>query len=335
MQSLRKLLFPFAILYGLVTSLRNYCFDKGILKSKKYNLPIITVGNLNVGGTGKSPMVEYLIRLLQEHYKVATLSRGYKRKSEGFVLADEISTSDDLGDEPMQFHSKYKKCYVAVDADRQNGIKQLQELVNPEVIVLDDAYQHRKVTAGFYVLLTKYQDLYVDDFILPAGNLREARSGAKRANTIIVTKCPNKLSKEEQGMITERLSPLVGQQVFFSSIAYDEYVYNETTQVLLSSLSNKFTLVTGIANPKPLLGHLNDLNLDYKHIAFKDHHHFSDKEIAMLSTKKQIITTEKDYMRLKDRLKNVMYLPILAQFIIDSNEFDAIVTSFVESYLSE
>lgn len=335
MRSLRKILFPFAILYGLITFLRNYCFDKGILKSKKYNLPIIAVGNLNVGGTGKTPMVEYLIRLLQREYKVATLSRGYKRKSEGFVLAKESSTADDLGDEPMQFHSKYKKVNVAVDANRQHGIAQLQELVNPEVLILDDAYQHRKVTAGFYVLLTKYQDLYVDDFILPAGNLREARSGAKRADVIVITKCPENLSQQEQEKIVKKLEPLGNQQVFFCSIAYDEHIYADGASVLLNSLSSKFTLVTGIANPKPLLAHLNRLNLDYEHLAFKDHHHFSEKEITMLASKKQIVTTEKDYMRLKGRLDNVMCLPIKAEFLKSSDVFDTLITAFVEGSSSD
>lgn len=333
MRGLRKILFPFAILYGFITSIRNYFFDLGLLSSKKYKLPIVAVGNLNIGGTGKSPMVEYLIRLLQDEYKLATLSRGYRRKSKGFVLAGEGVTSNELGDEPMQFYSKYKKCSVAVDADRQNGINKLQEFVNPEVIVLDDAYQHRKVKAGFYVLLTKYNDLYIDDFILPAGNLREARKSANRADVIIVTKCPKELRKSEQVKILKRIKPLKNQKVFFSSIEYDENVFNDERSFVLSDLKSSFTLVTGIASPKPLLEYLNELGLKYDHISFKDHHHFSEKDIELLAAKELIITTEKDYMRLKGRLRNVMYLPIQTQFLNRGEEFDQLIFNYIKKDL--
>ena len=180
MKAIRYLLFPFAVLYDGVTSIRNTFYDKGVLKSTKFDLPIIAVGNLSVGGTGKSPMIEYLIRLLGDK-KIATLSRGYKRKTEGFILIDSSHTSSDVGDEPLQFFKKFPQISAAVDANRVNGIQQLQKKVNPEVILLDDAYQHRKVEAGFYILLTKYDDLFSDDLVLPTGNLRESRKGAKRA----------------------------------------------------------------------------------------------------------------------------------------------------------
>src|SRR5690554_464103 len=173
MKRLRFLLFPFGILYRIITSVRNLFYDNGIFKSFTAPIPTIVVGNLSVGGTGKSPQIEYLIRLLAEKYRVATLSRGYKRKSKGFVLANQTTKVEDLGDEPYQFFSKFKNIYVAVDADRTNGIQQLLKLNNPpEVILLDDAYQHRKVKASFYILLTTYKDLYCDDFVLPVGNLR-------------------------------------------------------------------------------------------------------------------------------------------------------------------
>ena len=199
MNLLRKILFPFAILYGLITSIRNFLFDKEILKSYSFDLPIIAVGNLSVGGTGKTPQIEYLIRLLLTKYKVATLSRGYKRKSEGFVLADANANAEILGDEPFQFFQKFPEILVAVDANRKNGIEQLlSQKEKPEVILLDDAYQHRKVKAGFYILLTAYDDIYVDDFMLPTGNLRESRSGSQRADVVVVTKCPPNLSETEQ-----------------------------------------------------------------------------------------------------------------------------------------
>ncbi len=254
MQFLRKILYPFSIIYDVVTSVRNFFFDKEVFKSKSYDFPVLAVGNLCVGGTGKSPMIEYLIRLLKGDFSVATLSRGYRRKSEGFQLGNLRSTADDLGDEPMQFHQKFPDIKVAVDADRQNGISQLVKKVNPDVVLLDDAFQHRKVTAGFYVLLTKYDSLFVDDLILPAGNLRESKRGAKRANVIIVTKCPKDLSLEEQTRIRKKLNPLSSQQVFFTCISYAKEVRGNNESKLLISLDKlRFTLVTGIANPRPLV----------------------------------------------------------------------------------
>ena len=192
---LRKILFPFSILYGIITAIRNYMFDVGFLKSYSFETPIIVVGNLSVGGTGKTPQIEYLIRLFSEKYQVATLSRGYKRKSEGFVLANASTVVEEIGDEPFQFFSKFKTIQVAVDINRKNGIEQLlSQPQKPEVILLDDAFQHRKVKAGFYILLTSYADLYADDWMLPTGNLREYRSNANRAQVIIVTKCPHDTS---------------------------------------------------------------------------------------------------------------------------------------------
>jgi len=329
-RNLRKILFPFSVIYDLVTTIRNFFFDKGILKSKTYNLPILAVGNLCVGGTGKSPMIEYLIRLLKEEYRLATLSRGYRRKSEGFVLANKHSTANDLGDEPMQFHEKFSNISVAVDANRQHGISQLQQLVNPDVILLDDAFQHRKVTAGFYVLLTKFDNLYTNDLLIPGGDLRESKRGAKRADVIVVTKCPNNLSLERQNEIIKKISPIHSQKVFFTSISYSENVFGLDTKLTLESLKNNaFTLVTGIANPSPLIKHLTSLNLDFEHIVFKDHHNFSKKELSQLSEKQLILTTEKDYMRLKSSLTNVCYLPIVTKFLNSSDAFDDKIKSFV------
>ena len=330
MRNLRKILFPFSIIYDLVTTIRNFFFDKGIFKSKTYDLPILVVGNLSVGGTGKSPMVEYLIRLLKEEYRLATLSRGYRRKSEGFVLANELSTADDLGDEPMQFHEKFSDVSVAVDADRQNGISQLLQLVNPNVILLDDAFQHRKVTAGFYVLLTKYDRLYTDDLLIPGGDLRESKRGASRAQVIIVTKCPKDLTLQKQNEIIKKIAPTKDQRVFFTRISYSENVYGFEEEIVLDSLKNKaFTLVTGIANPLPLISHLDSLNLDFEHLVYKDHHNFSKKELKQLSEKQFILTTEKDYMRLKSSLTNVFYLPIVTEFLCDSDIFNKKIKSFV------
>ncbi len=337
MRRLRLLLFPFSILYGAIVFVRNWMFDKGLLKPTSYDFPVICVGNLSVGGTGKSPMIEYLIRLTKDIYKVATLSRGYKRKTEGFIVANESTIASDIGDEPLQFYSKFgDEIIVSVEAQRTIGIAALRSLPNPpEVILLDDAFQHRKVTAGFNILLTPYNDLYANDFMLPAGNLREPRSGAKRADVIIVTKCPQEVSREEMLRITKKLRPKSGQQVFFTTIMYAENIENETESLALSSLKEEdFILVTGIANPKPLEQYLKDQGLSYVHLNYPDHHNFSESEIKTIQQKastKKILTTEKDFMRLQGRLDNLYYLPISIQFLANEEAFQKKVKEFISA----
>jgi tetraacyldisaccharide 4'-kinase len=331
---LRKILFPFAILYGLITGIRNFLFDRGILKSYTFQVPIIAVGNLNVGGTGKTPQIEYLIRLLSENYNVATLSRGYKRSSEGFLLADATSNAEVLGDEPFQFYTKFKNIQVAVDANRKNGIEQLlSQTQKPEVILLDDAYQHRKVKAGFYILLSSYGELYCDDFMLPTGNLRESRSGVKRANVIIVTKCPSNLSVAEQNNIKNKLQITENQGLYFSNIEYDEFIYSEKgVRKVKDIASTDKLLVAGIAKPASFFAYLqtaNDVCMD-----FRDHHHFSEKDILDIKNKsknKIIITTEKDYVRLIGRIPGdqLFYLPIKSQFLRGDEQFNKTIMNYV------
>lgn len=336
MNLLRKLLFPFAILYGLITSIRNFLFDKGILKSYSFNLPIIVVGNLSVGGTGKTPQIEYLIRLLSDKYKIATLSRGYKRQSQGFILADANSNAVILGDEPFQFFQKFATIQVSVDADRKNGIEQLlAQQEKPEIILLDDAFQHRKVKAGFYILLTSYGDLYSDDFLLPTGNLRECKSGAKRANVIIVTKCPSSLSSNERNEIKNKLKLSTNQELYLTYIDYDEYIYSENRKIKVDEIKwlDK-VLVAGIAKPAPFFAYLKNIN-DVC-LSFSDHHNFTDKdilEIKNLAKNSIIITTEKDYVRLKGSLpsEQLFYLPIKSSFVSGSENFDKTIIHYVET----
>lgn len=337
----RKLLFPFAILYGFITSLRNYLYDKGILKSYSFDIPVIAVGNLSVGGTGKTPQIEYLIRLLSPNYKVATLSRGYKRKSEGFVLADGNSNAELLGDEPFQYFEKFPNIQVAVDADRKNGIEQLlSQSQKSQIILLDDAFQHRKVKAGFYILLTSYDDLFCDDFMLPTGNLRESRSGAKRADVIIVTKCPANITDSEQNEISKKLGRFLPCRndkdcVFFSTVAYDDRVYNETQSLIVSEIkSTTKILLAGIAKPKPFFEYLQSGSDEI--MAFPDHHNFSESEITDIKNKageKIIVTTEKDFVRLKAKiLKNQLYyLPIKSQLIANQEAFDQTILDYVRT----
>ena len=334
MYFLRKLLLPLSLFYWCITGIRNLLYDKGFFESYTFPLPVIAIGNLSTGGTGKTPQTEYLIRLLSSHYRTATLSRGYKRKSKGFVLAGAHSNADVLGDEPYQFYSKFPNISVAVDANRKNGIEQLLALLPPpEVILLDDAYQHRRVKAGFYILLTAYGDLYADDFILPGGNLRESRSGAKRAPVIVVTKCPPSLSVTAQQAIIEKLKPALGQKVYFTSIEYDTAAYSANGEIPVKTLKDTpKILVAGIAKPQPFFDYLRGNKEDC--MAYPDHHDFTDKELAELGElckHKIIVTTEKDYMRLKGKLPpgRLFYLPIKSRFLAANDDFDTTIINYV------
>ena len=329
MKYLRYFLFPFSVVYGYVMSIRNFLYDHDILHSKTYNIPIVSVGNLNTGGTGKSPMIELLIRMLQDNFVIATLSRGYKRTTSGFLEVSTSHTSMEVGDEPLQFKTNFPKVHVAVDANRRRGISELlNRFEDLEVILLDDAFQHRKVKPKISILLTSYNDLYTKDFMLPTGHLREFPSGANRANCIIVTKCPNLISEKEKTVIKKIFKPRKEQYVLFSTIVYADLVYSETITKKLKSFDD-FTLVTGIANPKPLVAHLKSLGKNPEHLAFPDHHEFTDNELISLDKKSKILTTQKDYMRLKTKLKtaHLYYIPIQTQLLDSSN--------FFQSYLEE
>ncbi|WP_028872622.1 tetraacyldisaccharide 4'-kinase [Psychroserpens burtonensis] len=338
MKLLRKILFPIVPVYFMVTWLRNKFYDLGWKSSKYYSHPIICVGNLSTGGTGKTPTIEYLIRLLKDQHKVATLSRGYRRETAGFILADDNATPKSIGDEPFQFYSKFKDISVSVDTDRQNGIEQLMQLEQPDVILLDDAFQHRKVKSGLNILLTSFSTLYCDDIVLPTGNLREPRAGAKRANIVVVTKCPEKLSASDKEYLKKKLKPLEYQKVYFSIISYSETVYSEKEEITLEQFEGKkITVVTGIANPMPFLDYLKSKSIDFEHLKFKDHHEFSSSEIDFLKQKEIVLTTEKDYMRLKESFNSkpsqLWYVPI--SFKIHSNDmFDNQLLGFVNSFKS-
>jgi tetraacyldisaccharide 4'-kinase len=340
MNSWRKTLKPLSWLYKGVTGTRNALYNKGIITSHEFDTPLIVVGNLRVGGTGKTPMVSYLVQLLKEPYKVAVLSRGYKRKSTGYVLADKEATAQSIGDEPYQLWRKFPDITIAVDADRTHGIHQLEVLPKPpEIILLDDAFQHRKVKADFNILLTPYHDLYTEDELLPVGNLRESVGGADRAQVIVVTKCPTDLTTEQEFETARRLQVGLHQTVFFSKIQYAEYVQNETGKINVKDLKNYgVVLVTGIAEPEPLLAFLTSIDIDYTHLAYPDHHHFSKGDIEKIKdiyqqlsqTNKIILTTEKDYVRIFDNLPNLYYLGIETVFINHQKDFDKLIIDYVE-----
>jgi tetraacyldisaccharide 4'-kinase len=303
------------------------------MASKMYNFPVIAIGNLSTGGTGKTPMTEYVVEVLKDAHLLAVLSRGYGRKTRGYILADSHVDASIIGDEPFQIYSKFNNSIrVAVDEYRRHGIEQLRALKpEPEVIVLDDAFQHRKVTAGFYILLTAYNDLYVDDYILPTGNLREPIMGAKRATIVVVTKCPKNLALAEKKAIGMRLKLLPHQQLFFSTIQYSDTIHAQEKSMPLKALQHKkFTLVTGIADASSLITFLKENGLEFEHLNYKDHHIFSEYDLKMIEERSIILTTEKDYVRLVPRISHdhLYYLPIRTQ--IDRQEvFESLIKGFV------
>ncbi|TXE18249.1 tetraacyldisaccharide 4'-kinase [Psychroflexus gondwanensis] len=319
MKYFRYFLFPLSVLYGCILSIRNFLYNHKFLKSKSYSVPVICVGNLNTGGTGKTPMIELLVRTLGEEYNLATLSRGYKRTTKGFIEVNAHHSSSDVGDEPLQFKNNFPDLKVAVDANRQRGISNLlRAYPKLDMILLDDAFQHRKVKPDFSIVLTTYKDLYVRDFVLPTGNLREFQTGAKRADMIIVTKCPKDLSRTEQKNIALQLRPKPYQKLLFSTIFYSEFVTNTLQKIDINSFNN-FTLVTGIANPSPLVSHLKALDKKFSHEKFPDHHEFSAAEIQRLQKIPLLLTTQKDYMRLKTEFstEKLFYLPIESRILND------------------
>ena len=322
MNKLRLLGLPFAFLYGLLMSARNHLYNKGLLESREYDIPIICVGNLSMGGTGKSPMIAYLVKLLKDDYKVGVLSRGYGRKTSGYLEVETHSTAKEVGDEPLQLKQNFPSVLTVVCEDRRTGIEKMKSRV--EVILLDDAFQHRKVKADLNILLTPFNELYLDDYIVPAGRLREPTSGARRADVIIVTKCPQPLSYAIQQQIQFRMQLLPHQRLYFSRIGYDSKIYGKSEiQPLRYLIDKKFTLLTGIANPDPLVAFLKEQGFHFDHEKFKDHHYFSEAEIKRLSQKDIILATEKDYVRLQPHLdKFAMYfLPIKTVLLNEQNEF--------------
>lgn len=337
---LRKLLYPLSVLYGGITKVRNTLYDKQLLKSEKFDIPTILVGNLRVGGTGKTPQVIYLINLLKDSYRVAILSRGYKRQTTGFILANKESTAKEIGDEPFQIQRKFPALLIAVDEDRVHGITKLQSLAQPpDLIILDDAFQHRKIQAGLSILLTAYDDLYIDDKLLPSGNLRENREGASRATIIVVSKCPDNLTEEEEYQTAIKLKPNLNQTVFFTKIVYANFIQNIQNRISLKELVNyEILLVTGIANPQSLVTFLQKQKIRFKHISFPDHHNFTEKDLDKIYSEfKQIkhknriiLTTEKDYVRIFESLENLYFLAIETAFINHQKDFDKLIIDYVE-----
>ena len=329
---LKAILAPIALLYGLAVKFRNWLFDNKILKSKEVDCPTICVGNLTVGGTGKTPHVEYLVQLLSSHFSVATLSRGYKRKSKGFLYVEPESTSELVGDEPLQLKTKFHAVTVAVDGNRVRGAQRIVRDQNQiDVIILDDAFQHRYIKPGYSILLTDYSNLITKDFFLPMGKLRDSLSEKKRADCIIVTKCPRNISKIEQQKILKELSPASYQAVYFTTLDYGNPcpVFPEHASNFNPSKETQTIAIAGIANPAPFFSYVEQHTSLLRKLAFPDHFAYSEKKINAIFEKlnrfegnnKAIVTTEKDAVRLKslnqldDQVKRIFfYVPVRVVF---------------------
>lgn len=347
LRPIRILLFPLSLVYGAVIWLRNRLFDKNVLKSSSFNLPVICVGNLSAGGTGKSPMVEFLLKHLQSHMEVAVLSRGYKRKTRGYSLARPGTTALEIGDEPMQFHLKFPEVTVAVGEERVVAIPQLlHDKPDTKVIILDDAFQHRTVRAGLNIVLTDYSNLFTRDWFLPTGDLRDEKNSYKRADILVVTKCRPELSVAEKTAILEEISPLPHQQVFFSAISYGRPYHILRRDELPLTDSLEVLLVSGIANPAPLKKYLQEVTKTYYEIPYSDHHIFSIDDLkdmvkrfeSIQAANKIILTTEKDAVRLvkfEQQLKElpVYVIPIEVQFLFNEQQvFSDLITKFIQEF---
>jgi len=325
---MRYLLFPLSFIYGSITATRNLLFDYGIFKSNSYSIPIICIGNLSVGGTGKTPHTQYIINLLKDNYKVAILSRGYGRKTSTLQVVESTSNATKVGDEPLQLKQNNPDCLVVVEKNRNKGVQQiLKNFPETEVILLDDGYQHRWLKAGFNILITPYSSPYYKDYLMPVGNLRESKKGAERANAIVFSKTPENINPTLKKGMLERLHLFAHQKAYFSHINYCTWKCISTNKEFTSDENYSITLVSGIANPSPLLDYLQNAGHKVKHLKFADHHNYTHNDIANIlskynkdiSTKKVILTTEKDATKLRTfeeefGTANVYYLPIEIDF---------------------
>tara|TARA_S200000501_G_scaffold378613_2_gene442235 strand:- start:4784 stop:5800 length:1017 start_codon:yes stop_codon:yes gene_type:complete len=323
------LLYPLSLIYNLYTSFRNFLFDLGIIDSIEYKIPTIGIGNLSTGGTGKSIVVDYIIGKFKNKNKITTLSRGYNRNTKGFIQASNMSTAYEIGDEPFQFYSKHPEINVVVCEDRRKGMNIiLKNLPDTDLCIWDDVFQHRFVKPGLMILTTTFQYPFYKDEILPVGNLRENISSAKRADLIVVTKCPDNLSQKDKISFLESLNPNDNQKVFFSSLTYMQKIKSDSEEVDINVLEDvDFILVTGIADSSYLVNFLKNKPLKFKHLKYSDHYNFNKSsidKITGLSLNKIILTTEKDFGRLRPKINNrdIYYIEVGLKFPKEINEYN-------------
>ena len=323
------LLYPLSLIYELYTSLRNFLFDLGIIDSIEYKIPTIGIGNLSTGGTGKSIVVDYIIGKFKNKNKITTLSRGYNRNTKGFIQASNMSTAYEIGDEPFQFYSKHPEINVVVCEDRRKGMNIiLKNLPDTNLCIWDDVFQHRFVKPGLMILTTTFQYPFYKDEILPVGNLRENISSSKRADLIVITKCPDNLSQKDKISFLESLNPNDNQKVFFSSLTYMQKIKSDSEEVDIDVLEDvDFILVTGIADSSYLVNFLKNKALKFKHLKYSDHYNFNKSsidKITGLSLNKIILTTEKDFGRLRPKINNrdIYYIEVGLKFPKEINEYN-------------
>lgn len=339
---LKLLLLPIYFLYSILIRIRNKFFDLGLFKSREFNIPIISVGNMCIGGSGKTPHVEYLIRLINDSQKISVLSRGYGRKSKGFLNVNANSSAHKVGDEPLQIASKYPNVSVAVCERRVSGIMRLLKQ-KVSLILLDDAFQHRWVQPGLSILLTKYDNLFINDTLLPLGSLREHKKGYSRADIIVVTGTPTPLLPLDEHRLVEQISPMYNQKVCFSFVKYLEPKSIFTNEII--DIKNKdILLLTGIENTNSLINHLEESgNKIVNHLKYRDHYNYKLRDIKKIissfqsisSTEKLILTTEKDSFRLLkfDKLLEgitICCIPIEVGFHGKKSNFDSLILNYVE-----
>ena len=329
MKKLKFLLYPLSVFYSIYSSFRNLLFDIGIIDSIEYKIPTIGIGNISTGGTGKSIIVDYIIEKFKTNKKITTLSRGYNRKTKGFVHASESSNAYEIGDEPFQFFSKHPEINVVVCEDRRKGMNIiLNNLPNTELCIWDDIFQHRFVKPGLMILATTFQYPFYKDEILPIGNLRENKESYKRADLIVVTKCPVDLKPKDKETFIESLNPTDNQKVFFSTLTYKQNIKSDLGEVNIDALGEKdFILVTGIADSSYLVNFLKSKNFNFKHLKYSDHYNFnkpSIDKIRSLSNGKIVLTTEKDYGRLRPKIndREIYYIEVSMLFNSEMNKFD-------------
>lgn len=337
---LRWILLPVSLIYQAIVWIRNRMYDKHILKSQSFDIPTIVIGNLAIGGAGKSPMTEYLIRLLKNKYSIATLSRGYGRQTKGFKIVNIDSTALEVGDEPLQFKTKFTDITVSVCEDRCNGIQKL--IPNHDIILLDDAYQHRKLKAGFYILLFDFNSLFEPRITLPTGNFRDNFSATSRADIIVITKSPDSISAPQKQHIERLITKYSKAPLFYSSIQYEAPIAVSTSYSTDRIRNCDVVLFCGIANPKPLIEYLKSLGNQVSLIQFSDHHNYTEHDIqkihaaynALVSENKVLLTTEKDIQRINSNdFDNypLYYIPISSKI---SNDSAYTLDHYIESYLS-
>jgi tetraacyldisaccharide 4'-kinase len=346
------LLYPLSLLYGLITGIRNFLYDSGILHSEEFHFPVICVGNITVGGTGKTPHTEYIAGLLRENFKVATLSRGYKRKTHDFRIASSETPVIEIGDEPMQIFHNFPDILVTVDKNRVHGVKKiLQEYPETEVIILDDGFQHRRITPGFSILLSDYDRLFIRDHMLPYGNLRENKGNMRRADMILITKSPENISPIQRRLIVKEIGKSPYQNLYFTIFRYKAPVHVfenniEGTQPEFTECDKcSIVLITGIANPRPLIEYLQKTYGEIIHLSYPDHYNYNEKDLInfssafnnLRSVRKYLFTTEKDAIRLREfaniaePVRSVFfYIPIEIYFLNeDKDEFDNLIINYV------